>query len=622
MSAFERSSLYYPTMNTIKKYQILAVIGCMLSLTGFSQSYWQQAVKYKMDIDLDVKTNQFKGKQELIYTNNSPDTLEKVFYHLYFNAFQPNSMMDYRSRNIQDPDGRVMDRIFNLSKDEIGYHKINSLTQDGTALTYQVEGTILEVDLAKPILPGGTSTFNMTFDSQVPKQIRRSGRDSREGIRYSMTQWYPKMAEYDKKGWHAHPYVGREFYAPFGDFEVNITLDKKYIIGGTGLLQNADEIGKGYLPEGTKPKKTKGKTLTWRFKAENVHDFAWAADPDYIHSTAQVPDGPLLHFFYQGDTLTENWEKLHDYTVKAFQYINENYGKYPYEQFTVIQGGDGGMEYPMATLITGHRAFRSLVGVTVHEALHSWYQGVIGIDESHYAWIDEGFTVYASGLTMAHLFDTNKDRAHDRSYSTYFALASSGVEEPMSIHADHFVTNFAYGAAAYSKGAVSLAQLGYIIGEEALGKSLKRYFYDWRFKHPDLNDFVRIAEKTSGLELDWYYEYFVNSTHQVDYGVSNVRNEDGNLAFTIEKKGVFPMPLDIQLTMKDGSVTNMYIPLALMRGEKPLSDDVKVLDDWGWVYEEYEVSIPGNMENVKSIEIDTSGKMADVDRENNTWEGN
>lgn len=607
-------------MNMIKKSQILAVIGCMLSLTGFSQAYWQQAVKYKMDIDLDVKTNRFTGTQELIYTNNSPDTLDKVFYHLYFNAFQPNSMMDYRSRNIQDPDGRVMDRISKLTEEEIGYHRVNSLTQDGTSLTYEVEGTILEVELAEPILPGASTTFNMTFDSQVPKQIRRSGRDSKEGIRYSMTQWYPKMAEYDIKGWHAHPYVGREFYAPFGDFEVNITLDKQYIIGGTGLLQNSDEIGKGYLAEGTKPKKTKGKTLTWRFKAEKVHDFAWAADPDYIHRTAQVPDGPLLHFFYQGDTLTENWEKLSDYTVRAFQYINKNFGEYPYEQYTVIQGGDGGMEYPMATLITGHRAFRSLVGVTVHEALHSWYQGTLGINESHYAWIDEGFTVYASGLTMAHLFETDKAKAHDRSYSTYFAIVRSGLEEPLSTHADHFVTNFAYGAAAYSKGAVSLAQLGYIIGEDDLSEGLKRYYYEWQFKHPDLNHFVRVMEKTTGLELDWYYEYFVNSTHTIDYAVENVRNEEKNLAFTITKKGVFPMPIDIRVTMKDGSVTDLYIPLDLMRGEKPVGGNVKVLDDWGWVYNNYEISIPGKTEDVQSIEIDVSQKMADIDRENNIWE--
>lgn len=611
---------YINPMNMIKKHYTLVAVLCTLSLSGFSQAYWQQAVNYKMDIDFNVKTNQFTGNQELTYTNNSPDTLYKVFYHLYFNAFQPNSLMDVRSRTIEDPDRRVRDRISKLTEKEIGYHRVTSLKQDGADLTFDVEGTVLEVALNEPILPGASSVFTMEFNSQVPLQIRRSGRDNKEGIRYSMAQWYPKIAEYDKKGWHAHPYVGREFYAPWGDFEVNITIDKKYVIGGTGLLQNADEIGKGYLPEGNKPKKMKGKTLTWKFRAEQVHDFVWAADQDYIHTTAQVPNGPELHFFYQGDTLKENWEALPEYAIKAFQFINENFGEYPYKQYSIIQGGDGGMEYPMATLITGRRSIRSLVGVTVHEALHSWYQGLLATNESYYAWMDEGYTSYATSLTMTHLFGGDNSRALEGNYRGYFSIAKSGKEEPLSTHADHFMTNFAYGAGAYSKGAVSVAQLGYVIGADNLNKGLKRYYYQWRYKHPDLNDFVRVMEKTSGLELDWYYEYWVNSTHQIDYAVRNVRNDGENLAFTIEKEGVMPMPVDIAITMKDGQVMNLYIPLDLMRGEKPVGADVKILDDWGWTYNSYEVSIPGNMEKVKSIVIDASNKMADIDREDNVWE--
>lgn len=608
-------------MNMMKNHQFLLVIFCMMATAGFSQSYWQQAVDYKMDIDFDVKRNQFSGTQQLVYTNNSPDTLKKVFYHLYFNAFQPNSLMDVRSRSIEDPDGRVMDRISKLSEEEIGYHKVVSLTQDGEPLSYQVEGTVLEVDLKSAILPGGSTTFNMEFNSQVPTQIRRSGRDNREGIRYSMAQWYPKLAEYDKKGWHAHPYVGREFYAPWGDFEVNISIHKDYVIAATGTLQNADEIGYGYVPEGTKLKKVKGKKFTWQFKAENVHDFVWAADPDYTHTTAQVPNGPTLHFFYQKDSMTENWESLPEFTVKAFQYINENFGEYPYSHYSVIQGGDGGMEYPMATLITGHRSIGSLVGVTVHEALHSWYQGLLATNESYYAWMDEGYTSYATSLTMAHLFGGDNSRALAGNYRGYFALANSGSEEPLSTHADHFSTNFAYGAGSYSKGAVSVAQLGYVIGQENLNQGLKRYYYQWRFKHPDLNDFVRVLEKTSGLELDWYYEYWVNSTHTIDYAIENVRNENGNLAFTIAKQGVMPMPVDIRITKKDGSTSDLYIPLDLMRGEKPVGQDVKVLDDWGWTYNSYEVSVPGNLEDIQSIEIDASQKMADIDRDDNKWEG-
>ena len=248
-----------------------------------AQNRWQQRAEYTMEIDMNVDNNQFDGKQKLVYYNNSPDTLTKVFFHLYFNAFQPGSMMDVRSRTIEDPDGRVGDRIFGLSPKEIGFHEIQSLKQDGKTLKYTVENTILEVELAKPILPNKKTTFDMAFKSQVPLQVRRSGRDNSEGIRYTMTQWYPKICEYDYQGWHANPYVGREFHGVWGDFDVKIKIDSDYIIASTGILQNPLQIGYGYEKAGEKVKRPNGDKLEWHFKAKNVHDFAWGADPDYAH---------------------------------------------------------------------------------------------------------------------------------------------------------------------------------------------------------------------------------------------------------------------------------------------------------------------------------------------------
>ena len=221
-------NLKFQIMNKLK----LTVAFFLFAATLMAQSAdrWQQRAEYVMDIDFDIKTHQFKGKQKIVYTNNSPDVLNKVFYHLYFNAFQPGSMMDVRSRTITDPDRRVGDRISKLSESEIGYHKISSFMQDGKKCNYHVEGTILEVELATPISPNSKTTLVMEFDSQVPVQVRRSGRDSREGVNYSMSQWYPKLSEYDYQGWHANPYVGREFHGVWGDFEVNITIDRSMTI--------------------------------------------------------------------------------------------------------------------------------------------------------------------------------------------------------------------------------------------------------------------------------------------------------------------------------------------------------------------------------------------------------
>lgn len=618
-------------MKVQQVFLVLFFLGITFSANAQDQNYWQQEVEYEMNIDVDAENHQFTGTQKLTYHNNSPDTLHRVFYHLYFNAFQPNSMMDVRSRTIEDPDSRVRDRIFHLPKDEIGYHHINSLQQNGDAVEYMVDGTVLEVTLNEPILPGESVVFDMEFESQVPRQIRRSGWMNKEGVEFSMTQWYPKISAYDEDGWHPNPYVGREFYGVFGSFDVKISIDSSYVMGATGHLQNADEIGHGYAEEYDRPD---SETLTWHWKAENVHDFAWAADPDYVHTTAQVPGGPTLHFLYQTDPVAENaapgkqeqlldyWQKLPEMTVKAFQYVSENFGKYPYDKFSVIQGGDGGMEYPMATLITGNRSFRSLVGVTVHEFVHMWYYGVLGTNESRYAWMDEGFTTYVSALTMDHLFNAGQTENPLRgSYRSYFNLVESGMEESLDTHADHYHTNRAYGA-VYFKGAVFLNQLGYIIGDKTLNSTLNRYFEEWKFKHPDGRDFLRIAEEESDMVLDWYYQYFIESTKHIDYGITSVLGHDQSTYVTLERHDLMPMPIDLMVTYEDGSQELFYMPLRIMRNTKPherpqIQRIIK--PDWPWVNPTYTLEIEKPASQIKSIEIDPSLRMADINRENNRF---
>jgi len=591
---------------------------------------WQQHVNYTMEIDMDVKTNRYNGKQKLAYTNNSPDQLDRVFYHLYFNAFQPNSMMDVRSRTIADPSAKIRDRIYKLNEKEIGYQRIESLKQNGVDVKYVTEGTILVVTLNEPIKSGETVIFDMVWEAQVPVQIRRNGRDNAEGIRYSMAQWYPKMSEYDYQGWHANPYVGREFYGVWGDFDVKISIDKDYMIGGTGYLQNPNEIGHGYenIESGVIPKNKTDK-LTWHFKAPNVHDFMWAADPDYVHETRTLENGTVLHFIHQGGQNDKNWKMLPDLTVRAFEYANTNFGQYPYDQFTVIQGGDGGMEYPMSTLITGARSsMNSLLGVTIHEFMHDWYHGVLGSNESLHPWMDEGFTSYASSKITSYLRGTAPETASIENIGSksgqgsYLRLAASGIEEPLSTHSDHYHLNGAYGAAAYGKGAVWMSQMGYVMGEENRDKALLQYFEDWKFRHPNPNDVIRTFEKVSGLELDWYNEYFVFTTKQIDYGVKSVLKDGDKTKVTLERVKQMPMPIDVVVTYKDGTKEVHYMALRIMRGEKPAETDNKriVHPDWPWTNPTQEFTIDRPIEDIVSIEIDPSGRMADTNRENNKWE--
>lgn len=600
----------------------LILLACVGATAQNNTSYWQQHADYTMEVDMNVENFQYTGKQELVYTNNSPDTLKRVFYHLFFNAFQPGSEMDVRSRTIQDPDSRVGDRISNLSPEEQGYLRVNSLTQDGKPLNFEEVGTVLEVELENPILPGEKATFAMQFKGQVPKQIRRSGRNSAEGVALSMTQWYPKLAEYDFEGWHADPYIGREFHGVWGNYDVKINIDKDYILGATGYLQNPNEIGYGYQDEGVQVERKRGEKLTWHFVAPKVHDFSWAADPEYIHDKRVAADGTVLHFLYKDNPeILENWKNLQPKTEELLLYFNEHIGPYPWDQYTVVQGGDGGMEYAMLTLITGERSFPSLVGVTAHELAHAWFQHLLATNESKHEWMDEGFTTYISTKAMAKVMDQETENPFKGSYSNYYWLANSGQEEPLTTHADRYSTNRNYGISAYSKGSVFLSQLGYIIGQENLAKTLKRYYDEWKFKHPTPNDFIRVAEKVSGAELDWYLNDFVRTTAAADYAIQTVEQDANDTKVTLERVGEMPMPIDLTVTYKDGAKEVFYIPLQMMRMEKPAEDasNRTIKDDWAWARPTYTFTIDRPKSEIAKIEIDDSQLMADINRGNNIY---
>ena len=587
---------------------------------------WQQKVKYTMNIDMNVQNNQFTGTQKLEYWNNSPDTLRKLYYHLYFNAFQPNSMMDTRSRelgknfngNRPDWDARVRDRIMNLKPEEMGYQRVKTLKLDGRPQNFTEHETILEVKLDKPILPKSKVVLDMTFEAQVPLQVRRSGRDNpATKVRYSMSQWYPKLAAYDYEGWHPTPYVAREFYGNWGDFDVKISIDRNYILGGTGYLQNPNQIGYGYEDAGAKVNRPAGNKLTWHFVAPMVHDFVWSADPEYKHVTRKVRNDLTLHLLYKSTNHKEaEWLPVLDMAERALPFIEKTFGPYPYKQYSFIHGGDGGMEYPMATLLLGP-------GAWLHEWLHNWYQGVLATNESLYAWMDEGFTSYAEDRVTAFLNNDDTSFAQRGNYSSYFNLVRSGKEEPLTTHADHFNNNSAYSASAYSKGAVFLEQLGYIVGSQTRDKILLEYFRQWKFKHPNVNDFMRIAEKLSDMKLDWYKEYFVNSTKTVDYAIDSLWEERGITRIRIRRNGYMPMPIDFQMTFRDGSKELHYVPMYLMFGQKPVENTSiprKVYSAWKWTHPTFTIETNRKLADIVVGEIDPSLRMADIDRKNNRIE--
>ena len=626
----------------MKKVVLLFYFVFLTAQNNPNPGYWQQGVKYHMTVDMDVKTFQYSGKQTLSYTNNSNDTLQKVFYHLYFNAFRPGSEMDVRLSSIKDPDKRMIrtfkqnnldikqSLIAELKPSEIGFLNIYNFKQDGINCKYTIDETILTVELNQALLPKSTTVFTLDFEGQVPKMIRRSGRNSDEGIALSMAQWYPKICEFDFEGWHADPYIGREFHGVWGDFDVKITLDKNYTVGASGYLQNPNQIGHGYQDIGIDvihSKKTKN--LTWHFVAPKVHDFTWAADNNYVHDRLTGENGVELHFLYKKDgPNVDNWKQLPEKTNQLLKYFNTAIGTYPYKQYTVAQGGDGGMEYAMLTLITGNRSLPSLVGVTAHELAHSWFQHVLATNESKHEWMDEGFTTFISDLAMETVMPNPNQKnslPFQSSYNNYFYMVNTQREQPQTTHADRYDENMVYGISSYSKGLVFLAQLGYVIGTDNLMKTIKRFYHDYQFTHPTPNDFKRTAERVSGANLDWYLVDWTQTTNTIDYAIKSVEDSSNFTTVNLQRIGRMPMPLDVLVEFTDGSIKQYYIPNPLMRWHKNNPNpqwEWQINHGWHWGKPNYSFVINQKKDNIAKIIIDPSFLMADVNRDNNQYLNN
>ena len=616
------------------KKSILAICGLALALSAQAQdNHWQQQADYQMNVTMNVKNFQYKGVQKVTYINNSPDTLTTVFFHLYFNAFQPNSEMDANLQTLPDPDGRMAtnvgtpqrpiyeSRIAKLNPDEIGYLRVKKLTQDGVPATISHESTILKVTLPTPILPHSRTVLGLDFEGQVPVMIRRAGRNSPDGVALSMAQWYPKMVAYDHKGWHTTEYLGREFYGVWGNFDVKITLDKTYLVGASGVLQNPNEIGFGYEDKGVKVPTTKAATKTWHFIAERVHDFTWAADPQYVHDKHQLADGKTIHFIYK--KYKDTWKQIQEPMLKVFDYYNQLVGKYPWPQYSFIQGGDGGMEYAMCTLMVGGEKYERLVGTAAHELAHAWFQHLLATDEAAYPWMDEGFTSYIEYLAEHQILKTKKTaNPFDSAYKGYFGLVKSGFQEPTITHSDRFATNYAYSVTAYYKGLLFLTQLDYLMGNEALQKTLKRYYNEYAFKNPTPNDFIRIAEKVSGMQLQWFLNEFMETDHTADYAISNVEGKGNKTEVTLKRVGRLPLSIDLWVTDKAGNIRYVYVPLRMTYAEKPNTYPAyprTVLPAWGWGNPTYTFTLDMPLEDIKSITLDPENKSVDTDKENNSF---
>lgn len=605
---------------------ILLTLSLVFGMVAAQQNaYYQQYAQYKMDVDVDATNFTYAGKQTIIYTNNSPDELKVIYFHLYWNAFKPNSMMDQRVQSQgKSGDSRLqvngISRLASIPKDQEGAQNIHWIKQNGKNIKFDIQETIMKVYLDKPVKANSTTTLTMEWDAVIPQQIRRAGRNNSEGIDLTMTQWYPKIAEYDYDGWATFDYVGREFHSPFADFEVNIKIDKDYVIGAGGTLENPSEV-KGYQSNASVKTDSKNKA-TWKWTAKNILDFAFAADRDYTVENFTILDGPKIYYVYQKSDKTIFWETSKPYITKFFQIMNATFGRYVYPSYAFIQGGDGGMEYGMCTMILGEAtSLDGLVGLMVHEAGHSWNQQMMAYNESVRPWMDEGFTSYYEDLVMYQLFPPQSPVANPfvSAINSYINFTKTGKEEPAVWLADHHDDGRAYSFASYVKGELFLVQLGYIVGEQNLSLIMRDFYEQWHLKHPTERDFMHIAQKISGMDLKWFLHYWINTTKTIDYSVKAVKYDTDSTTITLENKGQVPMPIDFSILKKDGSVVNYQIPLNMTHTwkTKDIYGDFQTLGYWPWTQKEYTFTIPYSKSQISALGIDFSQRLADVNPTDN-----
>lgn len=587
-------------------------------------AYYQQAAQYKMDIDVNAEQFTYQGTQTLKYRNNSPDELNVVYFHLYWNAFKPNSMMDQRvASQGKNGDSRLqkdgISRLASIPKNEEGAQNIHWIKQNGKELKFEIQETVMKVYLDKPIKAHSKTTFTMEWDAVIPQQIRRAGRNNKEGVDMTMTQWYPKIAEYDYDGWATFDYVGREFHAPFADFDVTIKINKDYVVGAGGTLLNPKEV-KGY--DASAQIKADQNKATWKWTAKNMLDFAWAADKDYSVESFDVPQGPKVYFVYLKNDKTKAWGEAKPYVTKYFQIMNSKFGKYAYPSYAFIQGGDGGMEYGMCTMILGEaKNIEDLMGLMAHEGSHSWYQQMLATNEPVRPWMDEGFTSYAESYVMHQLFPPkdNRPNAFVEKIDAYRKFLKKQIEEPAVWLGDHHDNGTAYSYASYVKGELYLVQLGYIVGEENLSKIMTEYFKEWSMKHPADRDFLHIAQKVSGMDLKWFHHYWINTTKTIDYGIKDVQYGNTSTTITLVNNSQVPMPIDFSVITADNKMVNYQIPLNMTHTwkTKDAFGEFTTLKYWPWTQKEYTLTIPYNKSQLRVLGIDFSHRLADVNPEDN-----
>lgn len=646
------------------------------------EGYWQQDVQYKINAAVDEKTDIVDGKLVLTYYNNSPDELSFVYFHLYQEAFQPNTYVESLNKinNVKPTYGKYEGAGLGTEVTEVKVIKRNEKPSVETTELIQ-DISVLRVNLAKPIQPGENITFEIPFKTYFDSgSLRRRMKTFQSGdfTHYDGVHWYPRICVYDRKfGWDTDQHLGKEFYGDFGTFEVALTFASNYIVEATGYLENESEM----LPKSLrdrldirnfagKPWESEASTIipynegdkkTWKYYAINVHDFAFTADPNYrIGEAMAIVDGkPVRCIALAQEGHAAFWQSAAQYTAKIIETFSNDFGPYIWPKIIVADARDG-MEYPMLTLDGGYDpAYRDLF---MHEVAHQWYFGMVGNNETYRASLDEGFSQFLTGWGCTKIDgkyrinfpETNRYVAKYRKqdeilmsevYYTYIDDASRSRDMSLNTHSDMFNSALGHGGGyrqVYYKTAVMLYNLQYVLGDDLFLAAMRNYTDEWKLCHPYFDDFRHSIINFTNVDLNWFFDQWLETSKNIDYGIKSVKKEkttnvDGqtlqNYSITFQRKGQMQMPIDFAVILASGDTVNYYIPntwfnkndkqtvLPAGRIDRTYFENVISLPKWyGWdkLNETYTAQIT-TTQQIKDVIIDPTNRLADIDMLNNSW---
>jgi hypothetical protein len=587
--------------------------------------YWQQWADYRLEAELNPVSKRLTGKGSITYYNRSPDTLREVYIQLLHNIFAPNTR-----HNTDVPwavEGVSLGRV-------VAEGQELKPTDDKEKPGYQVDGTIMRIRLPRPLAPGSTAPFDFAWKLRIPPDgAPRGGQD---GETFYINYWYPQMAVYDDvNGWQTDQYLGNaEFYMGYGNYDVALTVPAGWLVDATGRLQNPSEVlsaqtrarldsasqSNGVVHVVTEPDRTAGTStttgtsgkLTWRYRAENVRDVAWATSAKYLWDAANAavgdvngdgrPDTSAIYSFYRPEQRISHWDQSARYSKSSIEFFSRYLAPYPYPHMTAVDGPTscGGMEYPMMTCIGGQWDTLGLYEVTTHEIGHMWFPMMVGSDEKRYAWMDEGLTQFDQSQSMDEFFKGFDDESRNR--KNYLDFAESDNEVELMRHGDRYPNYPSYGVASYYKPATVLVALRSVLGPEVFHKAFTEYIHRWAFKHPLPYDFFRTFEDVSGKDLSWFWRTWFFETWKLDQAIDTVTTVGDSLDVVLENRGRAVMPVRMAVTRANGQVQRITLPM----------------DIWINGVRRKTVRI-ARQPAVKTIEIDPEKEFPDLDRSNQVW---